>query len=343
MSAERRVRTRIGLAMSLMSMATPIIATRAQTAANCTVTPSTFGNGRDLCQKATDLFSFVVPQVGVAVAGGNVLLGEGGTLGGWGKRAVSLRILAVDGRLPRNSVPLSVSSSTAVSSDFGAARTPIPMPSVDLGIGFVKGIPLGLTNVGGVDLLVGAMALPSVSQNALRLKPRGGGVAFSYGVRVGALQESTLIPGVSASYMRRRMPTLDFAYTPSDDTLQITNASVTSNSFRLTVSKRVVLFGLALGVGQDQIVGTSGVSAVVNEATAPVGLRRAAVALPSLEDKVTRSTAFVNASLGLIVARIVAEFGWSSAGTVRQTVNTFGGRQANEGYRYGSIGITARF
>lgn len=342
MSCKTRARVNAVIATVMLSASVPAAA-RAQTAANCTVAPTTFGNGRDICQKASDLFSFVVPQVGVAVAGGNVLLGEGGTLGGWGKRAISLRIVAVDGRLPKNSVPLSVSTSTAVASDFGAARTPIPMPSVDLGIGFLKGVPLGLTNVGGVDLLVGAMALPSISQNALRLKPRGGGVAFSYGVRVGALQESTIIPGVSASYMRRRMPTLDFAYTPSDDTLQITNASVTSNSFRLTVSKRVVLFGLAVGIGQDEIVGTSGVSAVINESTAPAGLRRAAVTLPSLEDKLTRSTAFVNASLGLIVARVVAEYGWSSAGSVRQTVNTFGGRQANEGYRYGSIGVTARF
>ena len=30
-------------------------------------------------------------------------------------------------------------------------------------------------------------------------------------------------------------------------------------------------------------------------------------------------------------------------GDRRETLNTFGGRRANEGYRYGSLGITTRF
>ncbi len=319
--------------------------TSAQTALppGCTVTPSTIGNGRDICQKAAELFAFVVPQVGVAIAGGNAMPGEGGTLGGWGKRAVSVRLVAVDGRLPRNSVPLSITAPNSVASDFGAVRTFIPTPAVDLGVGLIKGLPVGVTNVGGVDLLAGVTALPRVSQRAMHLNQRERGVAFSYGLRVGALQESAFVPGVSASYVRRRLPSLDFDYMPNDDTLQLTGTRVTSNSLRVMASKRIVLFGLAVGVGRDEIEATSGLSATVNDAAAPVGQKRASIALPSLTEKVSRSTAFVNASLGLIVARIVAEFGWSSAGTVRQTVNTFGGRKANEGYRYGSIGMTTRF
>jgi hypothetical protein len=39
---------------------------------------------------------------------------------------------------------------------------------------------------------------------------------------------------------------------------------------------------------------------------------------------------------------MVGEYGWSSAGTVVQTVNQFGGRKADEGYRYGSLGIALR-
>ena len=309
----------------------------------CTVTPSTIGTGRDICQKAAELFAFVVPQVGVALAGGNAMPGEGGTLGGWGKRAVSLRLVAVDGRLPRNSVPLSITAPNSVTSDFGAVRTFIPTPAVDLGVGFIKGLPVGVTNVGGVDLLLGVTVIPKVSQRAMHISQRERDVAFSYGVRVGALQESAFIPGLSATFVRRRLPALDFDYTPNDDTLQLRGTVVTSNSLRVMASKRIVLFGLAVGVGRDEIEATTGLGATVNDATAPVGQKRAVIALPNLTEKVRRSTAFVNASLGLIVARIVGEFGWSSAGTVRETVNTFGGRRANEGYRYGSIGITTRF
>ena len=64
------------------------------TAGNCAT--ATFGgfSGEDACVKARDLFAFVMPQVGVALSGGNPVLGEGGTLGGWGKRALSLRVTA---------------------------------------------------------------------------------------------------------------------------------------------------------------------------------------------------------------------------------------------------------
>ena len=325
------------------STTSAVLRAQAATSPVCTVTPSAIGSGRDICQKATDLFTFVVPQVGVAVAGGNAMPGEGGTLGGWGKRAASLRLVAVDGRLPKNSVPLSITAPNAVASDFGATRTPIPVPALDVGIGIIKGLPVGVTNIGGVDLLVGVTALPKVTQRAIQLDPQSHGVAVSYGARVGVLQESAFVPGLSASYLRRRLPTLEFGYTPNDDTLRLTNAAVTATSLRITASKRVVLFGLAAGVGRDEITATSGMSAIVNDASAPVGQRRADIQLPSLTQHVKRSTAFVNASLGLIVARIVAEFGWSSAGDVRQTVNTFGGRKANEGYRYASLGVTARF
>ena len=78
--------------------------------------------------------------------------------------------------------------------------------------------------------------------------------------------------------------------------------------------------------------------AAVNETVLGAN-RNSSVTLPDLRYTTTRNTAFVNASLSLLVARLVAEFGWSSAGTVQQTLNQFGGRQANEGYRYGSLGI----
>ncbi len=343
-AAIRRVAIRRAALPTLLSCFAPVLVLRAQTStAACIVTPSTIGTGRDICQKASDLFAFVVPQVGVAIAGGNPMPGEGGTLGGWPKRALSLRLIAVDGRLPRNSVPLSITAPNAVASDFGATRTIIPLPALDVGIGFIKGLPVGVTNIGGVDLLAGVTALPKVTQHVLQLHPQSSKVAFSYGVRVGVVQESAFVPGLSASYMRRRLPTLDVGYTPMDDTLQLSNTAVTANSLRITVSKRVVLLGLAAGVGRDHIDATSGLTATVNDVTAPAGQRRAVIVLPSLSQKVTRSSAFVNASLGLIVARVVAEFGWSSAGDVRQTVNTFGGRKANEGYRYASLGVTARF
>ncbi|HZF73263.1 MAG TPA: hypothetical protein VEZ51_07515, partial [Gemmatimonadaceae bacterium] len=37
---------------------------------------------QDACQKAIDLFKYMAPQLGTAIAGGNPTLGQGGNLGG---------------------------------------------------------------------------------------------------------------------------------------------------------------------------------------------------------------------------------------------------------------------
>ncbi len=309
---------------------------------NCTVTPAVVGNATDICRKAADVFAFVVPQLGVALAGGNPVLGEGGTLGGWGKRSLTLRVSAVDGLVPQSNVPLTLTRTGAVGDQFGAKRVPVPMPSVDAAIGVVKGIPLGLTNIGGVDVLLGATVVPTVASGAFRLAPAASAVAVSYGARVGLLQESAFVPGVSVSYMRRKVPTLNADYTTANDTLQVRNASLTANALRLVASKRLAIFGVAAGIGRDDITGVTGVRAIVNEPVLGT-TQRAEMAFPVLRESVQRNTAFVNASLSLIVARLVAEYGRSSAGALRQTLNTFDGHQANDAYSYGSVGITVRF
>ena len=312
------------------------------TAGNCTVVSFSGLSGADVCTKARDIFAFVMPQVGVALSGGNPVLGEGGTMGGWGKRAVSLRVTAVDGFVPKNAVPLSLSGVRGPAANFGAARSPIPVPSVDAAIGLFAGVPAGLTNIGGIDVLLGATYLPEVSENGFSAAPQTSSVAVSYGVRVGALQESSLVPGLSVSYMRRKLPTTTLGYVSANDTISVRKRAATSNSLRLVVSKRIAIFGLAAGVGRDAIENTAGVDAVVNEITLNQQVR-ASVSLFDLRNSVTRNTAFVNASLGLGLARLVGEFGWSAAGDRDPTTNSFDGREANEGYRFGSLGITVRF
>ena len=318
------------------------IANAQGTPANCTVTPAAAGNATDVCRKATDLFAFMVPQVGVALAGGNHVLGEGGTLGGLGKLTITLRATAVSGRIPKNTIPITLSRPDAASDDFGARRVAVPMPSLDVAVGLFAGLPVGVTNVGGVDALIGVIGSPGVSSGPFALRTSGGSVAVSYGLRVGALQESSFVPGLSVSWLRRKVPTLDLDYTPSNDSLQVRNTSLTANTLRLVASKRFLLFGMAAGIGRDEIEGTSALSAVVNETIGGTPTR-ATVSFPALSEKVKRNTAFVNATFGVPVARIVLEYGRSSAGSLRETLNTFGGRRANESYGYGSAGITVRF
>jgi hypothetical protein len=138
------------------------------------------------------------------------------------------------------------------------------------------------------------------------------------------------------------MPTVDLGYRANNDTLTVSGTSVTSNAIRIVASKRVALFGIAAGVGRDAIEGSASMRAAVNETLLGVN-QRFSVLLPDLRYSTTRNTAFVNGSLGLGIARLVGEYGWSSQGTIRETLNQFGGRKADEGYRYGSLGLAFRF
>lgn len=345
MSAGRETRA-VRVASAIAAAAVTGIASlsshaQAQTTSGiCAVSPAQL-SGADACRKALDLFAFMVPQIGVALAGGNPVLGEGGTLGGWPKRALALRLTAVDGVVPKNGIPVSPVA-PSVASDFGAARAPIPVPSIDAAIGILPGIPAGLTNLFGVDAIVGVTYLPTVDKPRFDLSPAATNVAISYGVRVGALQESSLVPGISVSYVRRKLPTMTLGYIPGNDTITIKDFSATANALRLVVSKRIAFFGVSGGVGRDEIEGAASMSATANETLlgAPV---RATIALPTLQSKVTRTTAFVSASLGLPIVRIVGELGASRAGDLVPTLNAFGGRRANDRYRYGTVGLALRF
>ena len=326
-------------AVAIAAIAVPSAASAQQcTLQNAPGVPPIFVE--DACTKATEVFQFLAPQVGVALSGGNVMLGEGGALGGWGKRSAVLRVSAVDGRVPANDVSLSVNG--AVSSDLGAERAPVPVPSLDVAIGVFRGVPLGLTNVGGVDLLLGVTMLPSVSRDRIDIKTDGGGIATNYGVRVGLLQESALVPGLGVSVMRRRLPTTSISFRSANDTLSISDTKVTGTSYRLTANKRFGLFALGGGIGQDQLDTRTSVGAIINETVSGVPVRGEAQ-LADLRDETNRNTAFVNVAFGLAMAQVVLEVGQSSAGTLRETVNVFGDRQANEAYRYGSVGIGIRF
>ena len=53
---------------------------------------------------------------------------------------------------------------------------------MDAAIGVFKGIPLGLTNVGGVDVLVDASYVPTVSGSSIDVKPNQN-LQLGFGVR----------------------------------------------------------------------------------------------------------------------------------------------------------------
>jgi len=332
-----RVRTLI-CGASAAVCATTVAGAQTGIAPGCTATPGPVVRTLDACQKVVDLFRFLSPQVGVALSGGNPMIGEGGTLGGPGKYSINVHATVVDGFVPANDVSL-VTDGSVRSSNFGAQRAPVPMPTVDIAAGLYPGIPMGLTNVGGVDLLIGINYLPDVTKAPVAINSSGHGFSFAYGVRVGITQESAAFPGISVSYRNRKMPTTSILYTPNDDTLTVNSASIVSKSLRVTAGKHYKFLGIAGGFGRDDIDAKSLFNATINDGP-PVG--RVDVSVPATQVKVKRNNAFLNLSLGLPKAQVVGEIGWSSAGKPVETVNTFDGHQANEKYRYYTLGFSFR-
>src|SRR5205085_6699398 len=165
---------------------------------------------QDACQKAIDLFKYLAPQLGTAIAGGNPTLGQGGNLGGLGHFSAGLRLNAVQGSLPQvQNVTPSVQG--AQQTQFPTKTQLLPMPTADLAIGVFKGIPLALTNVGGIDLLVSASYVPEFNNSGVSVKVPNGSLKLGYDARVGILQESLLVPHVSVSYRVSDLPTLNIA------------------------------------------------------------------------------------------------------------------------------------
>src|SRR5207237_9283981 len=56
---------------------------------------------QDACQKAIDLFQYLAPQLGTAIASGNPTLAQGGNLGGLGPFSAGLRVNVLQGSLPQ--------------------------------------------------------------------------------------------------------------------------------------------------------------------------------------------------------------------------------------------------
>ena len=294
----------------------------------------------DACQKASDVFQYIAPQLGVAVAGGNAILGQGGTLGGLGHVYIGVRANVLQGNLPRvDAVTPSVNGPR--SDQYPTRNQLLVLPVADAAIGIFRGIPLGVTNVGGVDLLANATYLPSFTSGTVDVSEPGGSFKLGVGARVGILQESLVLPGISATFMRRELPTLQIVARSGQDTLRVDNAGIRADSWRVVASKSLFVFGIAIGAGQDKYQSNARVSAYV----APRALGGPGLFTPearggpvAFTQNVTRTTYFLDATLNLPIVKIIGEVGQASGGTVR-TYNTFSGSAPNAARVFGSLGL----
>ena len=285
---------------------------------------------RDLQCNAADLFAYMAPQLGTAVAGGSHTLGLGTTVGGLPHFAVAVRMNAVLGSTPELG-PLT-SSNTTPGSNLDTKNAIVAFPTVDASVGLFKGIGLGVTRVGGVDLLASATYVPEVDAGAVSIAPADGSLKIGYGVRVGLLQQSLIVPGVTFSYLKRDLPTVSLQAGASGVNFNMQDFSLTTSSWRLSAQKNLLMLQVAAGYGQDSY-----------DASANIGVTATGLTIPNVNASIAtkRTTMYGSLGLNLVIARVVAEVGQVSGGDIT-TYNTFS-TGPNAKRLYGSIGIRAGF
>jgi hypothetical protein len=296
--------------------------------ANCaTATPVT----ADACEKATDLFGYMMPQLGTSLVGGSHTLGVGSTLGGFPHFAIALRGNAIKGDLPDIS-GLTVSPLGRSQSSIGTNSQVLGLPGVDFAVGIYKGFPLGVTRFGGVDLIGSLTYIPTIEDNSggVSIKPEGSSTKIGLGARVGLLEQSLVVPGVSFSYLVRDLPTSNLTASATNATFAINNFSVKTKSWRLAAQKNLLLFQLGAGYGQDTYTSAADI------AIGGIGSFNT-----STSQEMKRTTMYGSLGINILLAKLVAEVGQVSGGDVT-TYNSFS-EAADKSRLYGSVGLRISF
>lgn len=298
------------------------------------------GVSANACQQAVDLFHYVAPLLGTAVTGGNMTMAQGGSLG---TRlgliphvTIGVRVNAVMGGVPKFSQPTPLlpgaTGPSAAQNGIETTKLPLGLPAVDAGIGVFKGIPLALSNVGGVDLLLSAAYVPTITKDEIKVTPESN-LKFGYGFRIGLLQESLVVPGLGFSWMKRDMPKTDIVGTAGTATLSVDDFELNTTSWRLTASKSLLLFGLAIGYGKDSYETGTSISATLPPAGSTTPF--------TLNQKVDRSSLFADVSMNLPFIKLVVTGGQVSGGDIT-TYNGFD-KAADTSRLYASGGIRFTF
>lgn len=285
----------------------------------------------DACEKAVDLFAYMMPQLGTALVGGSHTLGVGSTLGGFPHFAIGLRANAVGGNLP-NVEDMNVSLGGATQSNIEANSQVLALPGLDLALGLFKGFPMGVSRIGGVDLLGSFTYIPKIEGDGVTIDPTSGSTRFGIGARVGILEQSLVVPGVSFSYLVRELPTVNLDASAQNADFAIDDFSVKTKSWRLAAQKNFLLFQLGAGVGQDTYESSAALTTTVSAITAPS---------IDLDQSLTRTTMYGSLGFNLFLAKVIAEVGRVSGGDV-PTFNTFSA-EADKARLYGSVGIRLSF
>jgi hypothetical protein len=201
----------------------------------------------DSCLEALLALEALRGGIGLATTQGSPVPGSSSTLGR--RLGSSPRIaMSLRGSLTRVHMP-DARTGQSPSPDLGLT---VPAIEGGLALGVLDGVSL-LPTVGGffsLDLIasVGAAALSDDDGFDESVQ------WFGYGARLGLLRESFTLPGVSASLARRHLTNVGWGDTEDDAAVA---ADATVMSFRATVGKDFLAFGILGGWGWERYGGES--------------------------------------------------------------------------------------
>ncbi len=307
----------------------------------CALAPTAL---RDACQKGTDIFTMLMPQVQGALAGGGAVLGSSSAMRGL---SIGLRVNALDGDLP-DLGGVRLATTGIVRSNIGTTRTPVPMPTLDLAAPIFPGFLVGRQRIFSADVLVNVAYLPSRQIEDFRVRTTNGSLKLGYGARIGLVADRMLMPAVSVSYFRRTLPTATFNATintdsplvvgASSDSVTLAELSIRNDAIRIAASKRLGFIELGGGVGEDRYRTFSQLQLRVNT-LATQSVSGAYV----LTQQISRRAAYASAALNIARFRIAGEAGTLFGGDSLSTYNTFAAGRVTARRLFGSVGVRLRF
>lgn len=286
---------------------------------------TTLQGARETCNVAVDLARGYHPIAGLAISGGNPVLGTGAASGRLGSFSVTLRT-----NLIRISVPdLSTAGSGGpVPQDDEIVA---PAPVVEAHAGLFRGLSGGLL---AIDLLAALQLVPNEDvSDEIRVDPDAPSIGpvslgTGIGVRVGVLPDDGPLPGVSVSLMYRSIPRIGFGDLAAGDDVAA-DVRITATTLRLTAGKRFSVLALAGGLGWSRYGG---------DATARYDAGVAGAPAIGLQLSQSRIVYFLNAGLDFGVVKLIGEAG-RQAGRDQNLGTVFTGFDDAGGTTFYSVGL----
>lgn len=294
---------------------------------------------QDVCQKTTDLYRMLAPQLGAVVAGGNATLGRGTPLGP-GRWTLGLRVHVVAGSIPDlSNIP--VDTGRAKRSSFALQTLPLPLPMLDGAVGVLPGVRLGAAEVGGLDALVNLAWLPNVSHGSVSLRLPNGSLKVGVGARLGLVDGPGRLPALSATWIRRDLPLVHAAanFGANSDRVDVENLRVTTSAWRIVASGDAGAVHLDAGAGRDRAESSMNLYVAIQPPRCTYGPASCSGRpFQGFSQTVSRSQLFADASLHLWRATLVLEVGRAGAVDV-PTYNVFTGGDPGGARWEGALGI----